>query len=139
MLLTYGSINRGKKKKNPAVSKCLCVFSQGRPKVERELPTSVGEHLAPAAAPPVGYIAGSHLPFNLRNWREPRATDCDLWVSNSPESGQRVGDRWERVLFLSWWRGRFRASFILKPVAFLCPGDLATLGWPSGKSESTGL
>lgn len=37
------------------------------------------------------------------------------------------------------WRGRLRASSILKPVAFLCPGELAMLGCPSGKSESTGL
>lgn len=59
----------------------------------------MGEHLAQQPHP-VGCVAPSHL-FNLRNWSKPRATACDLWVSNMPESGQRVGDRWEGAVFLS--------------------------------------
>ena len=127
-----------KQKKHPVVLKCFPVSSQERPEVAKELPTSV-ESIRPRQPHPVDYIARSHLPFNLRNWIKPRATDCDLWVSNMPESGQRVGDRWERVVFLSSGGGAGWEP-TLETCGFSCPGDLATaLGWPSGKSECTGL
>lgn len=53
-------------------------------------------------------MAHSHLSFNLRNWSKPRAAACDLWVSNMPESGQHVGDRWEGAVFLSFGGGESR-------------------------------
>lgn len=96
VLLTCGSINRKKK-----IQQFWSVFLSLLRKTRGWEGTSqLWDSTWPQQPHPVGCIACSHLPFNLRNWSKPRTTDCDLWVSNTPESGQRVGDRWERVVFL---------------------------------------
>lgn len=81
-----------------------------------------------------------HISFNSRSWSKPRATACDLWVSNTPESGQHVGDRWEGRDFLAVWvRGLEEAKGLLPftTCGFSLPGtEQAMPGWPSGKSAS---
>lgn len=131
MLLTCDSINRKKKKKSSS-SEVFSCLSSGRPEV-------AGAHVVPASHT-LWATEHAHSYHYIRETGaspERQIVICGCQTRQKAVSVKATDGRgWYSLL---QGKGKLRASFILKPVAFPCPGDLATLGWPVGKSECTGL